>query len=191
MSFFDTQPVGRILNRFAKDIDNLDSRLLDALRMSLATLAQIVAAFIIVATVNRFFLIAAAGCMGLYLYMARFYRQSARSIKRHDNVLRSSLYAAFSESLAGLATIRAFQETPRFIARVESAIDLENRWVSVESSSVQPSELIRSPTVPISSLSSTNAGSLFDWTSSAPSSPSPSPPLPSESELPSHQVRSD
>lgn len=127
MSFFDTQPVGRILNRFAKDVDNIDSRLLDSLRMTLATLAQIVAAFTIVAIVNQYFLLAAAACMLFYYWMSRFYRASARSIKRHDNVLRSSLYAAFSESLAGMATVRAFQETARFVDRVEKAIDLENR----------------------------------------------------------------
>lgn len=54
-------------------------------------------------------------------------RASARSIKRHDNVLRSALYGAFSESLAGMSTIRAYQENTRFITGVDRAIDIENR----------------------------------------------------------------
>lgn len=40
MTYFDQTPLGRIMNRFSKDTDNLDSRLNDSLRMALATVAQ-------------------------------------------------------------------------------------------------------------------------------------------------------
>lgn len=65
--------------------------------------------------------------LGLFYYISDFYRSSAREIKRIDNILRSSLYAHFSESLAGLSTIRAFGETKRFISDNEKFIDDENR----------------------------------------------------------------
>ena len=50
-----------------------------------------------------------------------------------DAVLRSSLYSHFSESLSGLATIRAYGEVERFCAENEKRIDTENRayWVTV------------------------------------------------------------
>ncbi|ORY64744.1 P-loop containing nucleoside triphosphate hydrolase protein [Leucosporidium creatinivorum] len=127
ISFFDTTPIGRLQNRFAKDVDSLDNRLNDAMRMSLALFAQIAAAFIIVIIASQWFLIAVAACVVAYGYMSSFYRASARSIKRHDNVLRSALYGAFSESLAGMSTIRAYQENSRFVTGVERAIDIENR----------------------------------------------------------------
>lgn len=44
-----------------------------------------------------------------------------------DAVLRSSLYSHFSESLSGLATIRAYGETERFRIDNETRVDVENR----------------------------------------------------------------
>jgi hypothetical protein len=44
-------------------------------------------------------------------------------------VLRSSLYSHFSESLSGLATIRAYKESDRFRLDNESRVDIENRFV--------------------------------------------------------------
>lgn len=53
--------------------------------------------------------------------------------QRLDSVLRSSLYAHFSESLSGLATIRAYKESERFKLDNERRIDVENRayWLTV------------------------------------------------------------
>ncbi|KAK4049155.1 hypothetical protein OIV83_004300 [Microbotryomycetes sp. JL201] len=127
MSFFDTTPLGRVQNRLSKDVDSVDNRLNDSLRMTLATAAQIFGSFIIIAIVSQYFLIAVAICLGLYWFLSKFYRASARAIKRHDNVLRSDMYAWFSESLAGMATIRAYQESARFIDGLQERIDRENR----------------------------------------------------------------
>ncbi|SCV70351.1 BQ2448_1745 [Microbotryum intermedium] len=127
ISFYDTTPLGRILNRLGKDIDSVDNRLNDALRMTLATFAQIGASVVMIAIIFPYFLLPVAVVLAAYVYLSHFYRQSAREIKRHDNILRSSLYSWFSESLAGMSTIRAFGEGERFIHGLEKLIDLENR----------------------------------------------------------------
>ena len=62
-----------------------------------------------------------------YSYFAAYYRESARELKRLDSALRSLLYSHFSESLSGLATIRAYGETKRFIEDDEYFVDLEDR----------------------------------------------------------------
>ncbi|GJN90211.1 hypothetical protein Rhopal_003210-T1 [Rhodotorula paludigena] len=129
MSFFDTTPLGRIMNRFAKDTDSIDGRLNDSLRMCLATLAQIISSIIMIAIVYPVFLAPVAAIVVLCYLTSNFYRASARAIKRHDNTLRSFLYAWFSESLTGLSTIRAYGEQERFLKGNQEYIDLENRRV--------------------------------------------------------------
>ncbi|KAI0360140.1 P-loop containing nucleoside triphosphate hydrolase protein [Trametes cingulata] len=133
MSFFETTPLGRIMNRFSKDIDTIDNMLGDAMRMFVATLGNIVGAIILIAIVLPWFLIAVATVSVAYVWAALFYRASARELKRLDAILRSSLYSHFSESLSGLATIRAYGESERFLQENRKRMDVENRayWLTV------------------------------------------------------------
>jgi len=129
MSFFETTPLGRIMNRFAKDIDTIDNTVSDSFRMSLMTFANIVGAFVLIAIIIPWFLIAVCVVAIVYAAFAMYYQASAREMKRLDAVLRSSLYAHFSESLAGLATIRAYGETDRFRKESEDRVNIENRFL--------------------------------------------------------------
>ncbi|TFK40264.1 ABC transporter [Crucibulum laeve] len=133
MSFFETTPLGRIMNRFSKDIDTVDNLLGDALRMFAGTMSSILGAIILISIVLPWFLIGVFVILIGYIYAATFYRASARELKRLDAVLRSSLYSHFSESLSGLATIRAYGETNRFRLDNERRVDVENRayWLTV------------------------------------------------------------
>ncbi|KAI0768063.1 P-loop containing nucleoside triphosphate hydrolase protein [Trametes elegans] len=133
MSFFETTPLGRIMNRFSKDVDTIDNTLGDAMRMFVATLANILGAIILIAIVLPWFLIAVAAVSVAYIWAAMFYRASARELKRLDALLRSSLYSHFSESLSGLATIRAYGESERFLDENRKRVDIENRayWLTV------------------------------------------------------------
>ena len=129
MSFFETTPLGRIMNRFAKDIDTIDDTISESLRMFLMTFSNIVGPIILIAVIIPWFLIAVAAAMIVYCAFVFYYRASARELKRLDAILRSSLYAHFSESLAGLATIRAYGETGRFRKENEDRVNIQNRFV--------------------------------------------------------------
>ncbi|KAG8707593.1 hypothetical protein FRC11_007314, partial [Ceratobasidium sp. 423] len=133
MSFFDTTPLGRIMNRLTKDIDTIDNTLGDALRMLAGTMSQILGAIILIAILLPWFLIPVVSILVIYYWAALFYRSSARELKRLDAILRSSLYGHFSESLSGLATIRAYDEVGRFREENRRRMDIENRayWLTV------------------------------------------------------------
>ncbi|GAA5927818.1 uncharacterized protein JCM15063_006002 [Sporobolomyces koalae] len=127
MSFFDTTPLGRITNRFSKDIDTIDNVLTDSFRMFVSTLGSVLGSIVLIAIVQQWFLLVVAAILCLYAFAASFYRQSARELKRLDNLLRSSLYAHFSESLSGLPTVRAYGEIPKFVKQNQEFLDIENR----------------------------------------------------------------
>lgn len=126
-AFFDTTPLGRIMNRFSKDTDTIDNTLSDAMRMAISTMANIVGSVILLAIIEPYFLIAMGVVSLLYLHNAMFYRRSSREFKRIDSILRSSLYSHFSESLSGVATIRSYGETERFFEDNIHRVDIENR----------------------------------------------------------------
>ncbi|KAG2110951.1 ABC transporter [Suillus discolor] len=133
MSFFETTPLGRIMNRFTKDIDTVDNLVGDSFRMLASTASQIIGAIILISIIIPYFLIVAFFILICYYYAALFYRASARELKRLDALLRSSLYSHFSESLSGLTTIRAYGEFDRFRLENIQLMDVENRayWLTV------------------------------------------------------------
>lgn len=77
--------------------------------MGLSTFGQVAGSVILIAIVNQWFLLPLAIIGFLYLRALKYYRLGARQIKQLDNLLRSALYAHFSETLAGITTIRACQ----------------------------------------------------------------------------------
>ncbi|KAF5359779.1 hypothetical protein D9756_003206 [Leucocoprinus leucothites] len=127
MSFFDTTPVGRIMGIFGKDIDSIDNQLPISMRLLMLTLSSVIGSVVIITVVERYFIIVVVVVFFGYQHFQSFYRASAREVKRLDAMLRSILYAHFSESLTGLPTIRSYGETPRFLRENKYYIDLENR----------------------------------------------------------------
>jgi ATP-binding cassette, subfamily C (CFTR/MRP), member 1 len=123
MSFFDTTPLGRITNRFSKDVDSMDNNLTDAFRMYLITLTMIISVFALIISFFHYFAIALIPLLLIFLFSASYYRASAREMKRHESVLRSFVFARFSESISGVASIRAYGLQDYFSKRIRDSID--------------------------------------------------------------------
>lgn len=140
MSFFDTTPLGRITNRFSRDVDVMDNNLTDAMRMYFLTLAMILSVFGLIIAYFHYFAIALGPLFLLFLFSASYYRASAREMKRFESVLRSHVFAKFSEGISGTACIRAYGLQQRFISDIRASIDEMNsayfltfanqRWLS-------------------------------------------------------------
>jgi len=123
MSFFDTTPLGRITNRFSKDVDTMDNNLNDAIRMFFMTIAMIISVFILIIVYFYYFAVALVPLFILFCFSAGYYRASAREMKRHESVLRSVVFAKFGEAVSGTATIRAYGLQDRFSKTIREAID--------------------------------------------------------------------
>ncbi|KAJ3300679.1 hypothetical protein HDU76_006039, partial [Blyttiomyces sp. JEL0837] len=126
VGFFDTTPLGRIINRFSKDQDGIDNTLADAFRMFVNTLATSMSTFILIIYATPIFAAPLAPILVVYYLMQLIYRATSRELKRLDSVSRSPLYANFGETLTGLPTIRAYRESERFILSNDKATDANN-----------------------------------------------------------------
>ncbi|KAM7195265.1 P-loop containing nucleoside triphosphate hydrolase protein [Rhypophila sp. PSN 637] len=141
MSFFDTTPLGRITNRFSRDVDVMDNNLTDAVRMYFFCVGSIVAVFALIIAFFHWFAIALVPLFMFFMFATSYYRASAREVKRFESVLRSSVFAKFGEGLSGVACIRAYGLKDRFIVDLRKSVDemdsayfltySNQRWLSV------------------------------------------------------------
>ena len=113
LSFFESTPTGRILNRFANDMDKIDSQIPQTLTSYLTTVTVCVGT-LLVAVVTPWFLAFIIPLSYVYYRIQRFYRATSRELKRLDSISRSPIFVHFSETLNGLSTIRAFGALGRF-----------------------------------------------------------------------------
>jgi len=119
----------------------MDNNLTDAMRMYFLTLAMITSVFCLIIVYFHYFAIALGPLFLMFLFSAGYYRASAREMKRHEAVLRSGVFARFSEGVSGTASIRAYGLEDFFIQGIREAIDQMNsayyltfanqRWLSV------------------------------------------------------------
>jgi len=107
ISWFDVTPVGRIINRFAKDISSLDLRLLMWLQYVIDSALQIVFRIGAVTSVMPIFVVPAVvvACIGYVL--GEIYVRANIAVKRCQSVTESPLFSHFGDTILGAVTIRA------------------------------------------------------------------------------------
>jgi ABC-type multidrug transport system fused ATPase/permease subunit len=112
--FFETTPIGRILNRFSKDIETADNSVLYSIT---AFIFQFFLGFKIISViliVSPIILLFVPIVTILYKRIANMYLSTSRELNRIESSSRSPIYSHFSESLNGVATIRAYGAEQRF-----------------------------------------------------------------------------
>ncbi|KAG0377306.1 hypothetical protein BGX24_006350 [Mortierella sp. AD032] len=127
LAFFDTTPLGRIINRFSRDVDTLDNVLWSTMYEFTITIVTLAGTFILIIVVFPWMAFAIVPIVGCYYGLSVYYRTTSREVKRLDSNMRSYLYAYFSESLTGLGTLKAYNVVPKAILKNEYRIDLNNR----------------------------------------------------------------
>ncbi|KAF9361144.1 hypothetical protein BGX26_005518 [Mortierella sp. AD094] len=127
MSFFDATPIGRILNRFSKDVDALDNVLWGTLNDIFITLLIVLGTVTLTITYFPYLILAIVPMAAMYYGGSVYYRSTSREVKRLDSTLRSVLYSHFAESLSGMGTLRAYNRVDHAIAVNRQKLDLSNR----------------------------------------------------------------
>jgi ATP-binding cassette subfamily C (CFTR/MRP) protein 1 len=125
--FFDTTPVGRILNRFSKDTDDVDFLLSMSMTEFGNCIMQLLSTMIFLAVIQPILLAGIVPLMGIYYILQKYYRRSYIEMQRLDAVSRSPIYAHFSESLAGVETIRAYNLKSAFAISSDKKVDVNHR----------------------------------------------------------------
>uniref|UniRef100_A0A8U7N2J6 ABC-type glutathione-S-conjugate transporter n=1 Tax=Corvus moneduloides TaxID=1196302 RepID=A0A8U7N2J6_CORMO len=141
MSFFDTTPTGRIINRFAKDIFTVDETIPMSFRTWLSCFMAIISTLIMICLATPFFAVVIVPLSVFYYFVLRFYISTSRQLRRLDSVTRSPIYSHFGETVSGLSVIRAYGHQERFLKHNETTMDINqksvyswiisNRWLAI------------------------------------------------------------
>ncbi|CEP11799.1 hypothetical protein [Parasitella parasitica] len=141
MSFFDTTPLGRILNRFSKDQHTVDEVLPRTFNGYFRVLFSVISTVCIIAFSTPLFMVLVVPLGIIYIYVQRYYLATSRELKRLDSVGKSPIYSHFQETISGVSTIRAYEQQKRFMFENEGKLDDNqrayfpsiscNRWLAV------------------------------------------------------------
>ncbi|XP_044072656.1 ATP-binding cassette sub-family C member 4-like isoform X5 [Siniperca chuatsi] len=124
--FFDINPVGRILNRFSKDISYLDSLLPWTFVDFIQVFLQVIGVIAVAAVIIPWILIPVVPLLAVFLCLRCYFLQTSRDIKRLESTTRSPVFSHLSSSLQGLSTIRAFKVQQRFQQMFDEYQDLHS-----------------------------------------------------------------
>lgn len=125
--FFDTTPVGRIVNRFSSDLESIDQAVAPSLSFLLYSIVATIYVIILVSIITPAFVIPGVFVALLFKSIGAYYLKTSRDLKRLNSVSRSPIYVQFNETVIGVATIRAFGSQKRFIKENYKRIDANNR----------------------------------------------------------------
>ncbi|GAB0092997.1 hypothetical protein DMENIID0001_080490 [Sergentomyia squamirostris] len=141
MQFFDTTPLGRILNRFSKDVDIADGTIPMSIRSWILMAFSVVFIFIVISITTPIFVSVILPIFVFYYFIQTFYVATSRQLERIGSVTRSPIYSHFSETLTGQSTIRAYNKQDGFTKENENKVDhnqmcsypslIANQWLSV------------------------------------------------------------
>lgn len=165
MSFFDTTPVGRILNRFTEDIGKIDMNFPWVLIGFTVTLLNGIVTFgVIVSTLPIMFFVITI-LMFIYNHFRLVFIPTTRELKRIESVAKSPVLATIQETINGVDTIKAFSQRDRFVRKSKKFIDEKtliglviqngNRWLSVRLQFISSSIMFMCAILAVVSLTGT------------------------------------
>ncbi|GME70934.1 unnamed protein product [Ambrosiozyma monospora] len=127
LRFFDSTPVGRLTNRFSKDIQSLDYQISDQIDFLFSLLFMSVTVILVICVITPSFILFGIFIGLAYYTIGTFYLTLSRDLKRFSSIAKSPVYQHFTETLTGITTIRAYGDERRFLVQNLNFIDASNR----------------------------------------------------------------
>ncbi|CAG0914441.1 unnamed protein product [Notodromas monacha] len=123
MSFFDSTPTGRIMNRFSRDVDELDVRM--PFLCSMVTQGILNVFLQLVAICFDYAYFTAPFCVILVLFLAFDYwlNVGVREVKRVDNVTRSVIIQHIDMTVSGLSVIHSYEKETEFMDKFSGLVN--------------------------------------------------------------------
>ncbi|KAF4008061.1 hypothetical protein G4228_019617 [Cervus hanglu yarkandensis] len=139
--FFDRNPIGKILNRFSKDIGHLDDLLPLTFLDFIQTFLLVIGVVIVMVAVIPWIAMPVIPLGIIFFVLRRYFLETSRDVKRLECTTRSPVFSHLASSLRGLGTIRAYKVEQRFQELFDSHQDLHSeawflllmtsRWLAV------------------------------------------------------------
>ncbi|RLN06220.1 hypothetical protein BBJ28_00017071 [Nothophytophthora sp. Chile5] len=121
--YFDVTPVGRILNRFSNDLDQMDSILPQHYQSLFQSLSVFVGCLVVCAMASFWVGLSYLPMLLVFAVTGLYFKKTSREVKRLEGVTRSPVFNLFGETLNGLHTIRAFEMQQQFVQMNKAAVD--------------------------------------------------------------------
>ncbi|KAG5497592.1 hypothetical protein JKF63_03857 [Porcisia hertigi] len=124
LGFFDTTPLGRIINRFANDMNNIDSDLQSSYCYLLSTISKFVSTVAIMVATQIFVVGILLPCMVVHYHLLKFFTRANREIRRLVNRVNSPMLSVLQEALGGRSTVQAYGAAPAVIQKALGCADV-------------------------------------------------------------------
>ncbi|XP_012581013.1 PREDICTED: ATP-binding cassette sub-family C member 8 isoform X2 [Condylura cristata] len=109
MRFFETTPLGSILNRFSSDCNTIDQHIPSTLECLSRSTLLCVSALAVISYVTPVFLVALFPLAVVCYFIQKYFRVASRDLQQLDDTTQLPLLSHFAETVEGLTTIRAFR----------------------------------------------------------------------------------
>ncbi|KAJ2711587.1 hypothetical protein H4R19_003175, partial [Coemansia spiralis] len=123
VAFFDTTPMGRILNRFSSDVSNCDTNLPFNISDLISTISVAISSVLVITAATPMVVLVLLPLVFAYRHTQQCYLACSREMKRLLSTTRSPIMAHFQETLGGSTTVRAFGHQARFIQENEHRLE--------------------------------------------------------------------
>ncbi|KAM6185957.1 ATP-binding cassette sub-family C member 10 [Rhynchocyon petersi] len=137
VTFFDSTPTGRVLNRFSSDVACTDDSLPFILNIFLANAAGLLGLLAVLSSGLPWLLLLLPPLSFIYYRVQRCYRASSRELRRLGSLTLSPLYTHLADTLAGLPVLRAAGATYRFAEENQRLLELNQRCQLAASATMQ------------------------------------------------------